>query len=261
MRTTAIMNFKGGTGKTVTTINMAEELAARGKRVLVIDADPQRNTTKFFGVQAEDGGTLYELLTARNDPYYPNWISKITDNLSLIPSSMDLIFADVRALSDNTVKKTAIRKMVEVMDEDDCADYCLIDCPAYLTASSGAALIAANDVIIPIRVDAFSLDGMAELLTQIKGMREYNPRLRVSGALVTMDRNGTIISREGKEALRQSAVPVFASTITFTETVTQSLSAHKALRDLHTKYAQLAAAGYAAAVDEYLEGGAKYGGI
>lgn len=259
MRTTAIMNFKGGTGKTTTVINLAAELAARGKRVVMIDADPQRNLTSFFGVQPETGNTLYELLTGQHEPYYGDWITTISDKLALVPASMDLILADVRALRDNTARLTAIRELTETMAEDDFADFCLIDCPAYLTASSSAALVAADDVIIPIRVDAFSLDGMGELIHQINSMRTFNPGLRVSGALVTMDRNGTIISREAKDALRQSAVPIYSATITFTEAVTQSLSLRKPLREMSARYAKIAAADYAAAADEYLEGGARYG--
>lgn len=259
MRTTAIMNFKGGTGKTTTVINLAAELAARGNRAVVIDADPQGNLTDFFGVQTEEGCTLYELLTAQHEPYYGDWITTISDKLALVPASMDLILADVRALRDNSARLTAIRELTETMAEDDFADYCLIDCPAYLTASSSAALVAADDVIIPIRVDAFSLDGMGKLLRQINSMRTFNPTLRVSGALVTMDRNGTIISREAKDALRQSAVPIYSATITFTEAVTQSLSLRKPLREMPTRYAKIAAADYAAAADEYLEGGARYG--
>lgn len=259
MRTTAIINFKGGTGKTVTAVNVASELASRGKRVLVIDADPQGNSTEFFGVEPKDCGTLYELLTRQQEPGYWEWITPITDHLSMIPASMDLILADVRALRDNTAHLLAIRELTEVMAEDDYADFCLIDCPAYLTAATSAALAAADDVIIPIRVDAFSLHGMDELLRQIKGMREFNPRLRISGALITMDRSGTIISRAAKEALLQSAVPVYATSILFTEAVSQSISAHKPLREVKTKYAGIAAANYAAVVDEYLQGGASYG--
>lgn len=261
MRTTAIQNFKGGTGKTVTTINLAAELLSRGKRVVLIDADPQQNLTGFFGVAPEPGRTLYELLTAQNEPYYPDWVTNVREGLTLVPASMDLILADVRALRDNTARLTAIRDLVECMAEDDFADVCLIDCPAYLTASSSAALVAADDVIIPIRVDAFSLGGMEELMHQINSMRTFNPRLRVSGALVTMDRNGTVISREAKESLRQSAVPVYGATITFTEAVTQSLSLRKPLREMSARYAKIAAADYAAVCEEYLEGGAQHGNV
>lgn len=261
MHTTAIMNFKGGTGKTVTTVNLAAELAARGKRVVVIDADPQCNLTEFYGVEPREGFTLYDYLTSGGAAEYVKYIEPAADNVFVIPASMDLILADVRALSENAVERTKLRRMAEDMTEDDFADYCLIDCPAYLSAASSAALIAANDVILPIRVDSFALSGMEKILKQIAGMRAYNPRLRIAGALVTMDRNTTIISREAKAALRQSAVPVFGATIPFTEAVTQSISMHDPLREMRTRYARLAAAAYAAVTDEYLEGGAKYGEV
>lgn len=262
MRTTAIFNAKGGVGKTVTAVNMAAELAARGKRVVVIDADPQCDLTRFYGVEAGDGGTLYELLTAANEPYYGDWLLQgVAPGVSLVPGSMDLILADVRALRDNTVRLTAIRELAEVMAEDDFADFCLIDCPPSFTAATAAALAGADDVVIPIRLDAFSLAGMAELMRQVRGMRAVNPRLRVAGALVTMDRLGTVISREAKDALHRSAVPVFAETILFTEAVSRSTFSRRPLREDGTRYGRLAAAGYSAMVDEYLEGGAQYVGL
>lgn len=259
MRTTVIFNAKGGVGKTMTVINMAAELASRGQRVVVIDADPQCNLTWFYGADAAEGQTLYELLTAQNEPYYGDWITQgVAPGISLVPASMDLILADVHALRDGTVRLTAIRELCEVMAEDDYCDYVLIDCPPSFTAATTAALAAADDVIIPIKLDAFSVGGMGELMRQIKGMREINPRIRLAGALITMTQRRAVVTRAAEADLRASAIPVFGATIRATAAVDRSTYARLPLRAIEGTYAKLAAEDYAAVVDEYLEGGSKH---
>lgn len=260
MRTTAIMNAKGGVGKTTTAINLAAELTARGKRVVLIDADPQCNLTDFYLQGREEGyTTLYDLLATQGEPYYASWILEAGKGLWLVPGSMDLILADVRALRDGTIRLTAIRELAECMAEDDFADVLLIDCPPSFTAAATAALAAADDVIIPVRVDAFSLHGMDELLRQVKGMRDVNRRLRLAGALVTMDRANTVVSKAARDALRESAVPVFKASVPFTEWCVRSTFEGKPLREMKNEYAQRAAAAYADVAEEYLKGGAGNG--
>lgn len=254
MRTTVVFNAKGGVGKTVTTINMAAELAARGKRVVVVDADPQGNLTQFFGAD-QDCGTLYEVLTGTGEPYYGDTLQDTQiDGVQILPASMDLILADVRAIKEQSIRLTALHDLAVCMAEDDAADVMLIDSPPSFTAATTAALAAADDVIIPIKLDAFSLAGVGELLRQIAGMHEINPRLRVAGALVTMY-DGTTVAKETMDALIESAIPIFGTSIKRSTAVDRSTFERKPLRELPGTYAKLLAEQYAAVVDEYLRGG------
>ena len=259
MRTTVFFNMKGGTGKTISCINVACELAARGKRVVVVDADPQRNLTHFYMPKEIDPFNLYDVISGHfgiND--IPGILVPCTENISLIPGSMDLILADIRALQRKLINLNTFRELAEVLAEDDAADFMLIDSPPSFTAATTAALAGADDVIIPIRLDAFSLAGVGELLRQIAGMHEINQRLRVAGALVTQY-DGTTVARETADALRESAVPIFGTTIRRSTVVDRSTFERKPLREMQGNYAKILAEEYAAVVDEYLRGGARNG--
>ena len=253
MKTIAIMNFKGGVGKTVTTINMAAELANRGKRVVVIDADGQRNLSSFFGADTDNGGTLYDVLTGDAEPFYGELLQETqVERVKILPASMKLIHADLSALKDGTVNLMAVSELVATIAEDDAADYVLIDCPPSFSASTTAALAAADEVIIPLRLDAFSLAGMDELLYQIGEMRQVNPRLKVAGVLVTM----WYIAKaevEAEKALRSLRVPVFRQMIHRTVAVEKSTFMKKPLRVFAPNCS--AALDYAGLVDEYLKNG------
>lgn len=252
MRTTVILNCKGGVGKTVTAINMAAELAARGRRVVLIDADPQCNLTNFYlGRAEEDYTSLYEVLTGNHEPVWSDWMLDAAENIKLVPGSMDLIMADVHALQGKEINLTAIRELAETLAEDDAADHVLIDCPPSFTAATTAALAAADDVIMPIKLDAFSLAGVSELLRQISGMRDVNPGIRVAGVLVTQY-DGTTVSRESLEALSESAVPIFRTQIHRTTAIDRSTFERRPVRELCGTYARRCAEEYAAVVKEWL---------
>ena len=260
MRTTVIFNAKGGVGKTTTTINMAAELAARGHRVCVIDADPQCNATDFLLPPAEDASgcqTLYDVLTGEAS-YYPEfvWDSRIK-RVSLVQGDEQLSLADLAALQKGGVRLRAVRDLIEAFAEDDAFDFVLIDCPPGFTAATTAALAAADDVVIPMKLDAFSIRGEENLVRQINGMREFNPRLRVAGVLVTMAEPRTKVGRQGMELLRESAIPVFDNMIPRSTLVDQSTFAKLPLRDM--RGAEVLAMQYGCLVDEYLKGGANRG--
>ena len=190
IRTTAILNLKGGVAKTTTAINMAAILARdHGGRVLVIDADSQCNTTEFFGADPERGNLSHILRNAMrfDDPseYAVAFIQKTQyDNIDLLPGDETLMDMDLSKVEQGTVNSNVLRYLVE--EVKDRYDYVLIDCPPAFNAASAAALIAADDVIIPIKLDAFSLRGMGNLMRQIKNMRRINPRLKMAGCLPTM---------------------------------------------------------------------------
>lgn len=212
MRTTAILNLKGGVAKTTTAVNMAAILARDyNSRVLLIDADSQCNTTEFFGADPTDGN-LAGLLRHAKDHTDPVILAADCiqhtrfQNVDILPGDESLMDMDLSQVKLGTANANILRALAEVVTG--LYDYILIDCPPAFNAASAAALIAADDVIIPIKLDAFSLRGMGNLMRQIKNMRQINPKLRLAGCLPTMwYRNSQITDAETQ--LRQAGLPVF----------------------------------------------------
>lgn len=214
MKTIAICNLKGGVAKTTTTVNVAAILAKEHhKRVLVIDADSQANTTHFFHVTAE--ATLADLL--RIPPVERTHFSVQVQAalmiqqtaipfLQVLPADNTLMDLDLSKVESDAVFTGCIKMLTQNLASS--YDYCLIDCPPAFNAASTAALIAADEVLIPVKLDAFALEGMANLMQQIYNMRTINRKLVVRGLLPVMwYRNDTII--EAEQTLRKSTLPVF----------------------------------------------------
>lgn len=213
MRTTAILNLKGGVGKTATTVNMAAILAHDyQKSVLVVDADSQANTTEFFGGKGLNACTFADLL--RRDELHPpvrNVIGgTVFEGVNLLAADEGLMDLDLSAVKSNTADVGCLRRYLSESVETGIYDYVLIDCPPAFNAACAAALLAADDVIIPIKLDAFSLRGMANLMRQIQNMRAINPRLKLAGLLPTMIYKSDKISA-ALETLRASNLFVFPS--------------------------------------------------
>ncbi len=214
MRTIAIINLKGGVGKTATTVNIAAILAKDYKqRVLVVDADSQCNTTEFFAATEELGSsTLADLLRETRggvNDVVEEYITQTTfPGVDMIPADDSLMDLDLTKVETNSVEATVLRDLVSVLDEQDQYDWCLVDCPPAFNAASTAALLAADEVIIPIKLDAFSLRGMTNMLRQIANMRQINPALKLVGCLPTMWYNSPHVT-EAEETLRGSGLPLF----------------------------------------------------
>lgn len=212
IRTTAIVNLKGGVAKTTTAINMAAILARdHKKRVLLIDGDSQCNTTEFFGVYSEDWNLANVLRDAGacEDPgVFATYSIKPTkySGVDLLPADDSLMDLDLSKVEQGTVNSNVLRYLVEAVR--DRYDIILIDCPPAFNAASAAALVAADDVIIPIKLDAFSLRGMGNLMRQLKNMHRINPRLRLAGCLPTMWYRDDQIWNAEKQ-LRDAGLPVF----------------------------------------------------
>jgi len=207
MRTTAILNLKGGVAKTVTCVNMAAILAADyHKRVLVVDADSQANTTEFFGGLPAGSCTMADLL--RRMDINPVIRPSNFPGISLIGADDSLMDLDLSAVKSKEADMASLDRLLsEHMDD---FDYVLIDCPPAFNAASAAALLAATDVVIPIKPDAFSLRGMANLMRQIRNMQAINPQLRLAGLLPTMTYKSDNIE-EAVKAIEGSSLPVFPS--------------------------------------------------
>lgn len=221
MRTICILNLKGGVAKTATTVNMAAILAHDyGKRALVVDADSQCNTSEFFGADNVPAGTLADVLRSKADggrlakcciqrSNYPGVDLLPADN-SLMDLDLSKVEGDevyVRCLLDLRSQLTNSQDSPDA-DHADVYDYIIIDCPPAFNAASAAALLAADEVIVPIKLDAFSLRGMSNLMQQIANMRKINPGLKLGGILPTMWYKSTKI-HEAEEMLCKSGLPLF----------------------------------------------------
>ena len=209
MRTAVILNLKGGVAKTATAVNVAAILASDYKqRVLLIDADSQCNSTEFYGGDPAKGN-LAELLRSgsQEDAAWGIQSTRFT-GVDLLAGDESLMDLDLTKVELQDVRATVLRDMVQSLDVMHLYDWVLVDCPPAFNAASAAALIAADEVIIPIKLDAFSLRGMANLMRQIANMRQINPKLRLGGLLPTMWYRSENIQR-AEETLRASGLPVF----------------------------------------------------
>ena len=270
MRTIVNINMKGGVGKTTTTVNMAQILADMGKDVLVIDADPQANATLFYGFKDPEKTldcTLAQLLDldaeGRSDTAEDYVLQTFAPGIWLVPGSIDLVNVDIAMIREDRVAAVkGIRDLLHSLNESawisngvpeggcDAFDFVLIDCPPSFSASSIAAIFAADDVIIPVEADLFSVAGLTQLVRQIDSVRRVKPDIRVAGALITKWHNAPACV-QGEAALRSSGLPVFEQTIRRSEKVPESIFLRQPLQT----YSPQSAAGrdYRAFVAEYLE--------
>lgn len=259
MRTTVILNLKGGVAKTSTAVNLAAILARNyKKRVLLVDADSQCNATEFFGGDPVKG-SLADALRHDGDggPFAAASIQASNfPGVDLLCGSEDLMDLDLTKVELQSVRATVLREMVQRLAARDSYDYCIVDCPPAFNAASAAALIAADDVVIPIKLDAFALRGMGNLMRQIYNMRKINPALRLSGCLPTMWYRSDQI-REAEETLLASGLPIYPH-IRRTDKVDAMTFAQEPL--LITSPNSAAGVDYRRFVREYVERGVQSGG-
>lgn len=225
----AIINLKGGVGKSVTTINLAAEFSARGLQVLVVDLDKQANTTKFFKALSYDNPSTADVLTCNVDVLD---VIQTTDqkNTALLPANMRLLVANRQVLLDTTEpQQIRLRDALDVVQSG--FDICLMDCPPDLDMGSINALCAADWVIIPVDCDEWATDGLREVLDQMDKLRMYyNPRLKLAGVLLTKY-NRTNAEKQVADDVANSGAPLLKSVIRYTVKVKEARTAHKALRD------------------------------
>lgn len=183
-RIIALANQKGGVGKTTTAINLAASLAALEKKVLIVDSDPQANATSGVGIDTKQvKETIYDCLIDGVDPRSAVLGCNL-DNLSIIPSNIDLVGAEIEML-DRPEREKILKKVLATLSEE--YDYILIDCSPSLGLLTVNALTAADSVIIPVQCEYFALEGLGKLLNTIKIIQtNLNPSLEIEGFLLTM---------------------------------------------------------------------------
>ena len=256
MKTISIINLKGGVAKTLTADNMAHVLAVfHNKRVLLVDNDKQGNTSKSFGAHSYDDKSISDILTARR--LDPREVIKKTrfENIHVIPANMTLIRANMEVLMDSTrPQQTRLRDALNTIAAEDFYDYCIIDNAPDINISTINALVASDDVIIPIKIDKYAFDGLAELKEQIEDTRDdLNPRLRLAGCLITCFQR-TEADRQGEAWLKaQPEYPVFDTHIRYSEKVTESTFLESPIAEYSRRSGT--ATDYIAFVREYLERG------
>lgn len=255
MKTVSIANFKGGTGKTTTACSLAAILAEQGFRVLLIDADPQHNSSDFFGADA-DSPTLSDVLAGRAEPYWPDVLTPTCrEGLSLLPADMELLTLDLASMQSGSGAEAVrrLRGLTDVLREDNAFDFVLIDCPPSFTAASVAALCASDEVIIPTRVDRFSQAGVGELVEQIRQILRVEPAVDLTWRVLITMADGTNLQKQGAEFLRASMPTgcVFRTAIRSTVKVGEATFTRTPINEYAPRCT--AAQDYRALVDEWLE--------
>jgi len=199
-RVIAVVNQKGGVGKTTTTMNLGSALAEKHKHTLLIDMDPQGALTAGFGVPIESlEHTIYETLV-NPDVRLNDVIHPVRENLDVVPSNIDLAAAEVELVSA-IGREYVLRDLLRPVR--DRYDYVVIDCQPNLGLLTINALTAADDVLIPLQCQYLALRGMRVLLDTIQKVQSrLNPKLQILGILGTMYKSGTIHSREVLEEVR-----------------------------------------------------------
>jgi len=218
MRAIAIINQKGGVGKTTTAVNLSAALAEMGQRVCLLDFDPQAHATLHLGLAPDDGeGTIYHVLIG--DTRLSEVRHQVSENLWVIPSHLDLAAAEVE-LAGEVGREVILRDALT--DDPQGVDYLLIDCPPSLGLLTLNALVAVDEVFLPLQPHFLALHGMSKLLGTIELVgRRINHGLQLSGVVICMFESGTRLANEVSRDVddffsqQQGATSPWAGTRTF----------------------------------------------
>jgi chromosome partitioning protein len=193
MRSIAIINQKGGVGKTTTAVNLSAALAAEGHRVCIVDLDPQAHASLHLGIALAEGApSIYDVLTG--DVRIADVKRQVNENLSVVPSHLDLAAAELELAGE--VGRELILRDKLAQEELDC-DYLLIDCPPSLSILTLNALTAVNEVFLPLQPHFLALHGLSKLLRTVEVVTQrLNSNLRLSGVVLCMYDSGTRLAAE-----------------------------------------------------------------
>ncbi|MBQ8203938.1 MAG: ParA family protein [Clostridia bacterium] len=180
----SVVNQKGGVGKTTTAVNLAAGVGILGKKVLIVDADPQGNTTSGYGVSKKDNpSTCYELLVGKTRVEAAILQTEFK-NVDIVPASMDLAAAEID-LIETERRESQLKIALSPVREK--YDYIFIDCPPSLGLITINALVASDTVLVPIQCEYFALEGLSQLMASVRQVKRlYNPTLEIEGIVLTM---------------------------------------------------------------------------
>lgn len=200
----AVVNQKGGVGKTTTTINLGAALASKGLNVLIVDLDPQGNASTGLGIEPEDREfTTYDLIiegTALADVVMPTKFNR----LMIAPATTDLSSADMQLVSHEK-RIFLLQKALREGIQDQKFDFVLIDCPPSLNLLTLNAMVAAHALLIPLQSEFFALEGLSQLMLSIREIRQTaNPDLRIEGVVLTMFDARNNLARQVEEDARDN---------------------------------------------------------
>lgn len=208
----AVTNQKGGVGKTTSCVNLASYIASAGKKVLLIDMDPQGNACSSVGVEVENDQTsVYEVLLGEaniKESVYPS----VLKGLDVIPSTVDLSGAEVDLVYMDNREKILKEALATIQHE---YDYIFIDCPPSLGLLTVNALTATNTIIIPIQCEYFALVGLGQLMNTVRLIKKHlNPEIEIEGVLLTMkDNRSNLVSQVSEEIRKYFGAKVYETYI------------------------------------------------
>ena len=215
LKVVAVTNQKGGVGKTTTTINLSAALIELGKKVLIIDLDPQGNASTGLGVDYDQRNlTIYDVLLAEtsvSEAVLPTSM----EGLHIIPSTVDLSSADIELIKTANHSTALFRALSKDRSLVDSYDYIFVDCPPSLSLLTINAMVAANSVLIPLQSEFFALEGLSQLMLSVREIRNsVNTELRFEGVVLTMfDRRNNLSQQVEKDARENLGEIVFKTVI------------------------------------------------
>ena len=213
----SIINQKGGVGKTTTVINLAAGLSMKGKKILVIDLDPQGNATTGLGLSntVSSDTTIYSVLNG-NKKISEVIQSTSFENLNLITSNVDLSGLEVETAGDSRRAFKLKDELISILNDSGASyDYILIDCPPSLSLLTIMALVASDALVVPLQTEFFALEGLTQLMKTIERIKNnLNPELSIRGILLTMyDRRNKLSGEVEKEARNYFKEKVYQSVV------------------------------------------------